>query len=226
MLWQQLNFIQLHKNIWISSWTLIDLRFINSVSGYMFTVDWSAICVVPRDKKTIQFIYFFSTVIFLSPCREREKQCVAFASSMRDFRHRSRDKNNSRDPCSPATIRLTPKDIRVSTCSIQRCIPRLQRMQSRASHCRSRQLALAKPNDAFRCYRDQGTVARSREKSRQRRRNAAKQIGPSHLVAPLSNRSSHDCLADDIRADRCKAIRASILLSHVMMKHLTQSYTE
>lgn len=43
----------------------------------------------------------------------------------------------------------------------------------------AQELALAKPNEAFRCYRDQGTVARNREKSRQRRRNAARQIKSS-----------------------------------------------
>lgn len=57
-------------------------------------------------------------------------------------------------------------------------------------HRSSTEFALAKQNDAFRCYRDQRIVARNHEKSRQRRGNAARQIGSSrhHVIEQIKSR--------------------------------------
>lgn len=119
----------------------------------------------------------------------------------------SRDKNNLRDPCSFATIRFTLKDtlafrsigyVNVASRGCDEC-----NREYPPRHRGSAELALAKPNDAFRCYRDQGTVARNCEKSRRRRRDAARRIGSSHRSSrPVIEQIESRLPTDDIHADQ------------------------
>lgn len=113
---------------------------------------------------------------------------IEFALSMydqkketRDSFDRSRDKNNSRSMQSHNSFH--PEGYSRFDLSNTRTLRPAAATNAIASptvhHRSSTEFALAKRNNAFRCYRDQRIVARNYEKSRQRRRNAARQIGSS-----------------------------------------------